>query len=287
VYGCRPNNASDFEEFSEIWEQLKVKSCTSLSLQVEMPEYDFSMNIPQRYYLETNKSTIFISKVYERILTISLGEAIATLFKLPHIAMRIDKVLTESGDEAFLDDLFASTWKIPELPREWLDGLVNSPDMGEATIEEDMRMEDIEVEDVIEGIHSAEPARAFMSPPPSLEIQVQNVVQSQEFRKLICSMAESFNSMMPDEIARRLPSRPFCGYLKEDVNLRPISEDVITEYDNELERTTPFSIELTIERIEDNEKSVQSGIIGEYFVHPGSYFTDADISTPQPLGHRF
>jgi hypothetical protein len=91
VYGGRPNNASDYEEFLEIWEQLKVKTCTSLNLHVEMPEYDLSMNIPQRYYLETNMSTIFISKVYERILTISLSDAIATLFKLPDIAMRIDK----------------------------------------------------------------------------------------------------------------------------------------------------------------------------------------------------
>jgi hypothetical protein len=222
------------------------------------------------------------------MLTISLGDAIATLFNLPHIAMRIDKVLSESSDEASLDDIFASIWKIPELPREWQDGLANSPYLGESRIQEDIRMEDVEGDDVIEKIYSQEPARAFMSSRRSLEIHVQNVVRSQEFRKLIFSMADSFNSMTPDEISRRLPSRPFCGYVKEDVNLRPISDEVIAEYDNELERSSPtFSVELTIDRTEDDEKSVQSGIAGEYFVRLCSYFTNSGLSPPQPSAPRF
>ena len=286
TYGCRPKNASSFDEFSEIWEQLNVKSCASLGLQLEIPEYNLSTSIPQRYYLEAKTSTIFIPKAFERILTISLGDAIATLFNLPHIAMRIDKVLSESSDETGLEDVFASIWKIPELPREWQDGLANSLYLGESRIQEDIRMEDVDV-DVIEKIHSPEPARAFMSPPPSPEIHVQNVVRSQEFRKLIFSMADLFNSMTPDEISRRLPNRPYCGYVKEDVNLRPISDEVITEYDNELKRSSSFSVELTIDRTEDNEKSMQSGIVGEYFVHPCSYSTNSGLSPPQPSAPRF
>ena len=166
TYGCGPKNASSFDEFSEIWEQLNVKSCASLGLQLEIPEYNLSTSIPQRYYLEAKTSTIFIPKAFERILTISLGDAIATLFKLPHIAMRIDKVLSESSDEAGLEDVFASIWKIPELPREWQDGLANSLYLGESRIQEDIRMEDVEVDDVIKKIYSSEPStQAFMSPP--------------------------------------------------------------------------------------------------------------------------
>lgn len=142
-------------------------------------------------------------------------------------------------------------------------------------------MEDVEVDDVIEKIHSPKPARAFMSPPPSPEIQVQNVVRSREFRKFILSMADLFNSMTLDEISCRLPNRPFCGYVKEDVNLQPISDEVITEYNNELKRSSSFSVELTIDRTEDNEKSMQSGIVGEYFVYPCSYSTNSGLSPPQ------
>jgi hypothetical protein len=119
MYGCRPKNASSFKEFSEIWQQLNVKSCASLGLQLKIPEYNLITSIPQWYYLEANTSTIFIPKAFERMLTISRVDAIATLFNLPYIAMRIDNVLSESADEAGLDDVFASRWKIPELPREW------------------------------------------------------------------------------------------------------------------------------------------------------------------------
>jgi hypothetical protein len=247
---------------------LNVKSCASLGLQVEIPEYNLSLSIPQRYYLEAKTSTIFIPKTFEKILTISLGDAIATLFNLPNIAMRVDKVLSEGGDEAGLDDVFASIWKIPELPREWQDGLASNPDFREGRIHEDIRMEDVDVDAVVEKIHSPEPARGFMSPPPSPEIRVQNVVRSHEFQNLISSMAESFNSMNLDEISRRLPNRPICGYVKEEVNIQPISDELVTEYNNELERSSSFSVGLTIDQIGDNEKNVQSGIAGEYFVHP-------------------
>jgi hypothetical protein len=93
------------------------------------------------------------------------------------------------------------------------------------------------------------------------EVEKQSSMR-QEFWNLVFSMTESFNSMTPDGIAHRLPEQPFCGHVKEDVNVRPISDEAITGYNNELEHRGSSSSELTIERIEDTEKGIQSGIIG-------------------------
>jgi len=273
VYGCRSEEISSFNAFHERWLDLTVWTCEWIHLQIEIPGYNVTKSIAERYYLAADTSTIFIPKQYENMLTVSLGNAVAKLFDMPDIAPKIDKVLSECDNEELLDDVFAVIWNIPKLPLDWKEGLMNAIGRCEEDIEFTetcMSIDPVPMDDV-------RPTTETSSQPPRTmdallvpQVQVEIDSQSRGFGTLVASMADLFDSITHTEIARRLPNQLLCGQVNQDVNSQPISEEVLQKYDTELERSVFSSTvnQMTIDRIEGMDTGTQSGILGEYFVRP-------------------
>jgi hypothetical protein len=281
VYGSQSKDIETFAAFEERLGDLTIWSCDSIHFQLEIPEYGVSKRVAERYHRAA--TTILIPKSFEHILTVSLGDAIAKLFNLPQAAMDIDKVLCTCGDALLLNDLFASIWSLPALPREWEEGLSKAAEIDESAFRQ-QTVDLTEMEDV-----QSSPApnkRSFTPPPPSFasakgpyiatptpsKAKVQTVVRSNAFRNLVTSMTKAFITMAADEISLRLPNHPPHGVTK-GVNLRgPISKERLDSYTAELQRTTSGSATVSVEDMEYTWAGIKSGLLGEYFV---------------PLNHKF
>jgi hypothetical protein len=122
VHGNPVSKIASYEEFEESWNLINIFCCQSISRKISIPEFGVDERIPLKFLLDG--SDVFLSKEHEGWHVISLSHALAEYYKLDNKdSMQIDKILSLTESPELLEDLFESLWKIPELPRDWEEGL--------------------------------------------------------------------------------------------------------------------------------------------------------------------